>query len=167
VGVRFPTTLDTRQVSGQADDGRPNRSTTQRHHRATPRGDIMTEQLHLGLNPVRSDRAEDFERFLVDVVLPAVRAQRPDLEGRWRVMRSSEPSGDVMTYVFMLEGGSLADDWELGVLLPAHYGEEEAERLITAWTETFAPLDAWAEAAVSSGRENNQLVWSMEPVALD
>jgi hypothetical protein len=127
----------------------------------------MTEQLHLGLHPVRSERAQDFERFLADVVVPAVRAQRPDLDGRWRMMRSSEPSDDVVTYVFMLEGGSLADDWELGVLLPAHYGEEEAGRLFQAWAETFAPLDAWAEAAVSAGREDNQLVCTMEPVALD
>jgi hypothetical protein len=126
---------------------------------------MMTEQLHLGLNPVRSDRAEEFERFLAEVVAPAVRAQRPDLDGRWRVMRTSGPS-EVMTYVFMLEGGSLAEDWELGVLLPAHYGEEEAERMIGAWAETFAPLDAWAEAAVTSGRESNQLVWTLEPVTL-
>ena len=128
----------------------------------------MTEQLHLGLNPVRSDRAEDFERFLAEVVLPAVRAQRPDLDGRWRVMRSSgRPSDDVITYAFMLEGGSLAEDWELGVLLPAHYGEEEGDRLIKGWVETFAPLDAWAEAAVSSGQESGQVVWTLEPVTLD
>jgi hypothetical protein len=127
----------------------------------------MTEQLHLGLNPVRSDRAEDFERFLAEIVVPAVRAQRPDLDGRWRVLRSSQPSDDVVTYAFMLEGGSLAEDWELGVLLPAHYGEEEADRHIKAWTETFAPLDAWAETAVDAGREDNQVVWTLEPVTLD
>jgi len=82
-------------------------------------------------------------------------------------MRSDGPSDDVVTYAFMLEGGSLAEDWELGVLLPAHYGEEEAARLIKDWTDTFAPLDAWAEAAVNAGREDNQLVWTMEPVTLD
>jgi hypothetical protein len=43
---------------------------------------MMTEQLHLGLSRVRSEPAEDFERFLVEVVQPAIRAQRPDLEGR-------------------------------------------------------------------------------------
>ena len=126
----------------------------------------MTEQLHLGLNPVRLDRAQDFERFLAEVVTPAVRAQRPDLDGRWRVMRASEPSGDVVTYAFMLEGGSLAQDWELGILLPAHYGQEEADRLMGDWVDTFAPLDTWAEAAVSAGRDSNQMVWTMEPVAL-
>lgn len=127
----------------------------------------MTEHLHVGLNPVQADRAEDYERFLAEVVAPAVRAQRPDLDGRWRLMRSTEPSNGVVTYAFMLEGGTLAEDWELDVLLPAHYGAEEADRLIKEWVETFAPLDAWAEAAVSSGRESNQVVWTMEPVALD
>jgi hypothetical protein len=127
----------------------------------------MTEVLHLGLNPVRADRADDFERFLAQAVLPAVRAQRPDLDGRWRVMRSSGSSDDVLTYVFMLEGGSLAEDWELGILLADHYGEEEADRLIKDWVETFAPLHAWAEAAVNSGQEDNQVVWTLEPVTLD
>jgi hypothetical protein len=127
---------------------------------------MMQEPLHLGLNPVRTERAEEFERFLADVVAPAVRAQRPDLDGRWRVLRSNESSGGVTTYVFMLEGGSLATDWELDVLLPAHYGEEEAHRLMGEWVETFASLDAWAEGALSSGRESNQLLWTLEPVTL-
>jgi hypothetical protein len=52
----------------------------------------------------------------------------------------------------------------LGVLLPAHYGEQEAERLIAEWVDTFAPLTPWAEAAVSTGQENNQVVWSLEPL---
>ena len=82
-------------------------------------------------------------------------------------MRSSGPSDDVVTYAFMLEGGSLADDWELGILLPAHYGQKEADRLINLWVETFAPLDAWAQAAADSGREANQAVWTLEPVRLD
>jgi len=126
----------------------------------------VAEQLHLVLQPVRSDRADDFERFLRDVVEPAVRTQRPDLEGRWRAMRATEASDGVVTYAFFLEGGSLNEDWELGLLVPAHYGEDEAERLFSEWGETFAPLDQWAEAAASSGRETNQAVWTMESVAL-
>ena len=127
----------------------------------------MAEQLHLVLHPVRADRADDFERFLRDVVEPAVRAQRPDLEGRWRAMRSTGPSDGVVTYAFFLEGGSLNDDWELGLVVPAHVGEDEAERLFSAWGETFAPIDRWAvTTAASSGRENNQAVWTMESVAL-
>jgi hypothetical protein len=126
----------------------------------------MTEQLHLVLHPVRADRAEDFERFLRDVVGPAARAQRPDLEGRWRAMRSTGPTNGVVTYAFLLEGGSLAEDWELGLLVGPHFGEQEAERLFNEWSETFAPLEPWANEAASSGRESNQAVWTLESVAL-
>ena len=48
------------------------------------------------------------------------------------------------------------------MVLPAHYGEQEAERLIGEWAQTFAPLTPWAEAAVSAGHEGNQLVWTLE-----
>jgi hypothetical protein len=130
------------------------------------KGIVMTEQLHLGLNPVQSGRAEEFERFLAEVVVPAVRAQRPEFDGRWRVMRTRVPAGDVVTYVFMLEGGDLAEDWQLDALLSAQYGQEEADRLIRDWVETFSPLDAWVEGAVASGRESNQLVLTLEPVRL-
>jgi hypothetical protein len=126
----------------------------------------MTQQLHLVLQPIRADRVDEFERFVAEVVQPAVHAQRPDLEERWRMLRSSESSDGVVTYAFMLEGGSLDEDWELGVVLPAHYGEAEADKLVGAWVETFAPLDPWAKAAVSAGQETNQVVWTMEPVEL-
>jgi hypothetical protein len=82
------------------------------------------------------------------------------------VLRAVEPTDGVVTYAFLLEGGSLEEDWELDVLIPAHYGEEEADRLAAEWVETFAPLDRWVAAAVSAGRATNQLVWTMEPVSL-
>jgi hypothetical protein len=126
----------------------------------------MAEHVHLGLNPVRADRTEAFERFLSDVVEPAQRAQRPDLVGQWQVLRAREAANGVVTYAFMLTGGSLEEDWDLGVLLAAHHGEEEAERLLQEWVESFAPLDAWAESAVAEGAESNQVVWTMEQVRL-
>jgi hypothetical protein len=125
----------------------------------------MSEQLHLALNPVRADRAQDFERFLSDVVEPAVQAQRPDLEGRWRVARTDGPGADMVTYVFLLEGGSLEDDWDLGTLLTAHHGDEEAERLFQDWDAMFAPLDAWGEAAVATAEESGQVVLTLDPVS--
>jgi hypothetical protein len=124
----------------------------------------MSEQLHIVVQPVRADRADDFERFLTDVVTPAVQAQRPELDQRWRVMRSADAANDVVTFVFLLEGGSLPEDWELDLILPAHLGEDEAARLVGEWTETFAPLAPWAEAAVAAGQQSNQVVWTVEPV---
>ena len=63
----------------------------------------MSDQLHVVLQPVRAERADDFERFLSEVVTPAVRAQRPDLGQRWRVLRSVETSKGVVTFVVLLE----------------------------------------------------------------
>jgi len=124
----------------------------------------MSDQLHVILHPVQAERAGDFERFVTEVVRPAVNAQRPDLDERWRFMRSGGTANGVVTFAFLLEGGSLTEDWELDVILAAHYGEQEAERLIGEWVETFAPLNPWAEAAVSAGQESNQLVWTLESV---
>jgi hypothetical protein len=81
-------------------------------------------------------------------------------------MRTSPPSGEVVTYVFLLEGGTLDEDWELNVLLPAHFGKEEADRLISDWVETFAPLESWADAALASGRDSGQVAYTLEPVPL-
>jgi hypothetical protein len=72
----------------------------------------------------------------------------------------------VVTYAFMLERGILAEDWELNVLLPAQFGKEEADRLIGDWVETFAPLEAWADAVVASGRDSGRLAWMLQPVTL-
>jgi hypothetical protein len=127
---------------------------------------MMTEELHIVLHPVREDRVADFEHFLTQVVAPAVRVQRPDLEGRWQVLRSTAPSDGTVTYGFLLQGGSLSDDWELDLVLLAHYGQEEADRLVAEWTETFAALGPWAETAAAAGEEANQLVWTLETVNL-
>jgi hypothetical protein len=124
----------------------------------------MSDELHVVLQPIQAERARDFERFVTTVVAPAVHAQRPDLGQRWRVMRSTETADGVVTFAFLLEGGSLTEDWELGVILPAHYGEQEAERLLGEWAETFAPLKPWAEAAVSAVEDSNQVVWTLQSV---
>lgn len=65
----------------------------------------MSDQLHVVLQPVQAERAEDFERFLTDIVAPEVQAQRPDLAQRWRVMRSTETANGVVTFAFLLDGG--------------------------------------------------------------
>jgi hypothetical protein len=124
----------------------------------------MTDEVHIVLNPVREDRAAGFEHFLTNTVAPAVRAQRPDLDGRWQVLRSATPANGTVTYAFLLHGGSLDDDWELNRVLPAHYGQDEAERLVGDWVETFAALGPWAEAAVEAGEDANQLAFTLRPV---
>lgn len=126
----------------------------------------MEQTVHLVMTPVREDRAAGFERFLADVVAPAIAAQRPELSGRWQVLRADGVVAGAVAYVFLLHGGSLTDDWELDVLLPAHYGQEETDRLAGEWADTFARLGPWADATVALGLAANQLAWTLSPVDL-
>ena len=82
----------------------------------------MATYLERATRSGRADRVAAFEEFLVKVQ-QAVEAQRPDLEGRWRVLKATE-AGDVTTYAFIFEGGDLEADWDLRTLMPAHYGAE-------------------------------------------
>ncbi len=50
---------------------------------------MSDQQTHIYLTPVSADRAQEFERFSLEVVEPAVATQRPDLVGRWRLLRPS------------------------------------------------------------------------------
>jgi hypothetical protein len=126
---------------------------------------MSDQQTHVILNPVRTDRAEEFERFLRETVVPAVRARSPELDGRWHVLRATEPDGDgVVTYVFLFDGGDLDDDWDLGTLLPAHYGTEEGERLLDEWLGTFAPRSEWAGLLADEDDDGPQVGWTLTPV---
>ena len=124
---------------------------------------MSRQPTHIYLNPVASEKADEFEKFLVDVVVPAIRAQRPDLDGRWQVLKPVAPEatdGSICTYAFVFDGGSLEDDWELDNVLPAHYGDEEADRLLSAWLDTFVPLSRWLASLSVDDVDAPQVGWT-------
>jgi hypothetical protein len=128
---------------------------------------MFEQQTHIFLNPVAADRAEEFEKFLLDVAAPAVRAQRPELADRWRLLRASTPEdadASIVTYAMVFDGGELEDDWELDKLLPAHYGQEEADRLGAAWMETFVPLSRWIAGLADGDEAGPQVGWTFTTV---
>lgn len=128
---------------------------------------MFDQRTHIYLNPVAADRAEEFERFLLEVAAPAVRAQRPDLADRWRLLRAEAPEPEdpsVVTYVMIFDGGDLEQDWELDKLLPAHYGAEEAERLAGPWLDSFAPLQQWLDALAARDGQDPQVGWTFTPL---
>ena len=122
------------------------------------------QQMHLVMTPVREARAADFERFLTEVVGPAIDARRPDLSDRWQVLRAAGSVAGAVTFVLLLRGGSLMGDWDLDALLATHYGEEGADRLAREWGDTFAELTPWADATAALGQAANQLAWTLTPV---
>jgi hypothetical protein len=124
-------------------------------------------QTHIYLNSVAADRSDEFERFLSETVEPILQEHRPDLVGKYRYLKATEPdSGNppVVTYAFIFDGGSLDDDWELHKLLAPHYGDEQAEELLNQWAETFVPLQGWLTALGERAGEIGQIGWTFEAV---
>lgn len=121
---------------------------------------------HIYLNPVRADRAEDFERFLSDVVRPATASLRPHLVGRWQLLKATNPEpadAGVITYALIFDGGDLDEDWDLAKILPAHYGDDEADRLLEEWSSTFASYQSWIAALGEQDDDFVQIGWSFRP----
>jgi hypothetical protein len=117
---------------------------------------------HVYLTPVAAERADDFERFVREVVTPASDARRPDLAGRWRLLRPDDRDGEAVTFIFLFDGGQ-ADDWDLVPVLEEHYGTEEAERLFEQWDEMSVPVRNWAEGLEGTGGDG-QVGWTCSSV---
>ncbi len=109
------------------------------------------EQTLIAINPVRADRADEFEGWLGSVVLPAMRTHQPHLEGRWRVLRGTEAVDGVVVFAFLFDGGT-DDDWDLRRLLEEALGPEGADRAL---------------ADMQGMLTRDQYGWWLAPVPLD
>ena len=104
----------------------------------------------IAINAVLADRVGEFEEWLRSVVVPAIRTQRPDLDGRWRVLRATEADDDAVVFAFVCEGG-VPEDWDLRPYLEKAHGPEEADRAL----ERFASM-----------LRGGQQAWFFEPSEL-
>jgi hypothetical protein len=125
---------------------------------------MFDDTTHVYLTLVAAERADDFDRFLRDAVTPAVDARQPHLSGRWRALRASAANGDVLTYVFLFDGGDLEEDWDLGPLFEAHFGKEQAERYFQQWDDMTVSVRRWADG-LSEGPDSGQIGWTCSPVS--
>ena len=105
----------------------------------------------IAINAVRADRVAEFEEFLRSVVVPAMWDQRPDLDGRWRVLRATEPDEGTVTFAFVCEGGA-PDDWDLRPYLETALGAEEADRELGRFAGML---------------QGEQQTWFLDPVEFD
>ncbi len=85
---------------------------------------------YLAPTPVKRGREEEFESFIRDVIVPAVRLARPDLADQWQALRPSNDQGhdETRSYVFVFYGHAPIEDWDLDTLLPAALGQDEGTR---------------------------------------
>jgi hypothetical protein len=86
-------------------------------------------QTLIAINAVLADRVAEFEEWLRSVVFPAVRAQRPDLDGQWQVLRATEADDGTVVFAFICEGGA-PEDWDLHPYLEKALGSTEADRAL-------------------------------------
>jgi hypothetical protein len=84
------------------------------------------EPRYIALTPVKTERRADFESFIREVIVPAVEKARPDLAGRWQVLRPAETAaGGDENYALLFYGDATLEEWDLGTLLTAAYGEDD------------------------------------------
>ena len=108
-------------------------------------------QTVIAINAVLADRVEEFEEWLRSVVVPAVRRQRPDLDGQWQVLRATEADDGTVVFAFVCQGG-VAEDWDLRPYLEEALGAAEADRAL----ERFDGM-----------LRGEQQAWFFEPFGLD
>lgn len=105
----------------------------------------------IAINRVLADRADEFEAWLRTVVVPAMNDHRPNLHGRWRVLRATEADDGAVVFAFVCEGGT-PEDWELDPVLEEALGSEGAGKALATFTECL---------------QEEQTGWSFTPVPLD
>jgi hypothetical protein len=91
----------------------------------------------LSLTRVKAGREQEFEDFIREVVVPAVREHRPHLTGQWQSLRPEpDQHGDGMSaYVFIFHGNAPIEDWDLESLFTTAFSEEDAARRWHEWSE--------------------------------
>ena len=107
-------------------------------------------QTLIAINAVLAERVDEFEEWLRSVVLPAIRSQRPDLDGRWRVLRATEADEDTVVFAFVCEGGD-PEDWDLRPYLEKALGSAEADRALDRFDDML---------------QEGQRAWFFEPFGL-
>jgi hypothetical protein len=103
----------------------------------------------IAVTPVLADRADDFQRWLSTVVVPAARSQHPEVEGRWGVLRSAVAEDGVVPFVFLFTGED-PSVWQLRPLLEQTYGVDGAARELAAMGEMLGGRQSeWPVAEVA------------------
>src|SRR3954471_17792547 len=91
------------------------------------------EQALIAINRVLADRADEFEAWLRTVVVPVMNDHRPNLRGRWRVLRATEADDGPVVFAFVCEGGA-PGDWLLNPVLEEALGQEGAKQALATFS---------------------------------
>ena len=91
------------------------------------------------LNHVKADKWEQHQRFVHDVLVPAMEEVEPSAVRHTRFLHPAEQNEDgTYTSVFLMDPLVEGADYDIMGLLTKAYGEEKAEEYVLFWGETLA-----------------------------
>jgi hypothetical protein len=97
------------------------------------------ERMWIRLNHVKADKRELFERFIHDILRPAVERVEPAMFRQVRFLHPTEPNEDgTYTYVFLMDPVIEGADYGIGNLLKRAYGDAQTEEHDRMWDEALA-----------------------------
>jgi hypothetical protein len=100
---------------------------------------VEAERVWVLLNHVKADKWEQHERFVHDVLVPALEKVEPSALRRTRFLCPVEQNEDgTYTSVFLMDPLVEGADYDIMSLLKKAYGEEQAEEYIQLWGESLA-----------------------------
>jgi hypothetical protein len=100
---------------------------------------VSGERMWIRLNHVKADKRELFERYIHDILRPAVEQVEPAMFRQVRFLHAMEPNEDgTYTYVFLMDPLIEGADYEITNLLKRAYGEEQAAAYDQMWDKALA-----------------------------
>lgn len=97
------------------------------------------ERVWVLLNHIKSDRREHFERFVHDLLVPAIEQVEPITFRHVRFLHPTEQNEDgSYTYIWLMDPFLADADYEILSLLKKAYGEERAQASYQQWEENYA-----------------------------
>ena len=100
---------------------------------------VNGERMWIRLNHVKADKRELFERYIHDILRPAVEQVEPSMFRQVRFLHPTEPNEDgTYTYVFLMDPLIEGADYAIENLLKRAYGDAQTEVYDQMWDESLA-----------------------------
>ena len=109
------------------------------------------EKLWVVLTPIKADKRADFEHFVQDIVLPAVKRIAPDIYRQVRVLYPTQVDADgAYTYAFLMDPLIPDRSYQFAILFRQAYTEDETQTYLRIWEEVQAAPQTVHEFVQSS-----------------
>lgn len=97
------------------------------------------EKLWIVLTPIKADKRAEFEHFVQDIVVPAVKRVAPDVYRQVRAFYPTRREADgTYLYAFLMDPLLPDGSYNFAVLFPQVYTEQETQAYLRLWEDVQA-----------------------------